>query len=50
VYDTVGARNSATNFIGVLYGFGTQEDMQAQGGKTFARDIDELRGMLLKDS
>ncbi|MGX8701276.1 HAD hydrolase-like protein [Caproiciproducens sp.] len=50
VYDTAGARNSGTGFIGVLYGFGTREEMQAEGGSVFARDIGELRSMLLKDS
>lgn len=50
VYDTRGAKGAGTNFIGVLYGFGTKEDMQAQGGEVFARDIDELRSLLLKDS
>nr|WP_319489484.1 HAD hydrolase-like protein [uncultured Caproiciproducens sp.] len=48
LYDTVGARNAGTDFIGVLYGFGTQEEMTAEGGKVFARDLSELKSMLLK--
>jgi phosphoglycolate phosphatase len=47
-FDTVGAREAGTNFIGVLYGFGTQAEMEAEGGKLFAHDFTELKSLLLK--
>ena len=48
VYDTKGARGAGTGFIGVLYGFGTKEEMQAEGGTVFARDLAELKSLLMK--
>ncbi len=47
-FDTVGAREAGTNFIGVLYGFGTQAEMEQEGGNIFARDVTELKSLLLK--
>ena len=47
-FDTIGARDSGTNFIGVLYGFGTQAEMEQEGGKVFAQDIASLAGLLLE--
>lgn len=46
-YDAIGAREAGTNFIGVLYGFGTQAEMALEGGKVFAHDIAELKKLLL---
>jgi phosphoglycolate phosphatase len=48
-FDTAGAREAETNFIGVLYGFGTQAEMAQEGAKVFARDITELRALLLQN-
>jgi phosphoglycolate phosphatase len=47
-FDAAGAKESGTDFIGVLYGFGTQEEMEAEGGKVFAEDFAELKNLLLK--
>ena len=47
-FDTIGARDSGTNFIGVLYGFGTQAEMEQEGGKVFAQDVASLAGLLLE--
>jgi len=48
-FDAVGAREAGTSFIGVLYGFGTQAEMEAEGGKVFAHDFTELKNLLLQD-
>lgn len=46
-YDAAGARRAGVDFIGVLYGFGTEEEMRREGGREFARTVDSLGGMLL---
>ena len=47
-FDADGARDSGTDFIGVLFGYGTKEEMEASGGKKFAATVEELHGMLLE--
>lgn len=47
-YDAIGAREAGTNFIGVLYGFGTRAEMEEEGSMQFAKDLSELEHMLLK--
>lgn len=47
-FDAAGAKESGTDFIGVLYGFGTQKEMEAEGGKVFAKDFTELKNLLLQ--
>lgn len=49
-YDTVGAREAGTNFIGVLYGFGSREEMEREGAVNFAADFPELEHMLVKEA
>jgi phosphoglycolate phosphatase len=46
-FDVIGAREAGVDFIGVLYGFGTQAEMEQEGGKVFARDIAELEELLI---
>lgn len=46
-FDAAGAREAGTNFIGVLYGFGTREEMEREGATVFARDLAELKSLLL---
>lgn len=46
-YDAAGARDTAVPFIGVLYGYGTREDMEEQGARVFAADAGELRRLLI---
>jgi phosphoglycolate phosphatase-like HAD superfamily hydrolase len=36
------------DFIGVLYGYGTREEMAEQGAVTFAETVEELEGLLLE--
>jgi phosphoglycolate phosphatase-like HAD superfamily hydrolase len=33
-------------FIGVLYGYGTREEMEKAGGSVFAADVPELKKLL----
>ncbi len=46
-YDAEGAVGAGVDFIGVLYGYGTREDMAARGGKKFVSDVGSLRALLL---
>lgn len=46
-YDASGAANAGVNFIGVLYGFGFREEMEREGGRTFAKSVEELRQILI---
>ncbi|HHV30912.1 HAD hydrolase-like protein [Caproiciproducens sp. LBM24188] len=47
-FDAAGAREAGTQFIGVLYGFGTQEEMEHEGASVFAKDIPTLKALLLQ--
>ena len=49
-YDAIGAREAETNFIGVLYGFGTQAEMEQEGASHFAENLEELKTLLLSNS
>lgn len=46
-YDAAGARAAGTNFVGVLYGFGTREEMEREGGENFVETVEDLRGFLI---
>lgn len=46
-YDASGARNAGTQFLGVLYGFGTEEEMRSEGGTVFARTPADITRLLL---
>lgn len=48
-YDAEGARQAGTAFIGVLYGYGGREEMEAEGGRVFAADVAGLRSLLLPE-
>ena len=45
-FDAQGQGNG-NSFIGVLYGYGTQEEMEACGATIFAQTVEHLRGYLL---
>lgn len=45
-YDADGARENQVPFIGVLYGYGTQEEMEEFGAASFAKDAASLRQLL----
>lgn len=46
-FDTAGAENAGTAFLGVLYGFGTEEEMRREGASVFAHTAKEIAGLLL---
>lgn len=46
-FDIEGAQRVGTHFIGVLYGFGSQKEMEEKGGKAFASTRAELKKLLL---
>jgi phosphoglycolate phosphatase len=45
-YDAEGALAVGMPFIGVLYGYGTREEMEKAGGSVFAADVPELKKLL----
>ncbi len=46
-YDAAGARDAGVPFLGVLYGYGTREEMQAEGASRFVSSVSELHALLL---
>ena len=48
-YDAAGARGAGVDFVGVLYGFGTEEEMRGEGAAVFARTVQDLYGKKLLD-
>ena len=46
-YDANGARDAGVDFIGVLFGYGTREEMAASGCKVFAETAPDLLPILL---
>lgn len=47
LYDIAGARESGISSIGVLYGFGSREELEAAGADALAEDFKVLREILL---
>jgi phosphoglycolate phosphatase len=45
-FDAAGARKAGTDFIGVLYGFGTEEEMRREGGTVFVSSAAGLKDLL----
>ena len=46
-FDALGAQQAGTHFIGVLYGYGTKQEMQQHSAQTFASTVQELTELLL---
>lgn len=46
-YDVMGAVKNGVPFIGVLYGYGSREEMEKAGADSFVTDVPALRQMLL---
>lgn len=46
-YDILGAKAFGIRSVGVLYGFGTKEELERAGADYIARDLDELEEILL---
>lgn len=49
-YDAGGARRAGTDFVGVLYGYGTREEMEREGAVNFVNTIPELEEFLIDKS
>lgn len=47
-YDVEGAGQAGVDTIGVLYGFGSMEELQQYGCKVIVENVDELRSFLIK--
>lgn len=45
--DVIGARKAGVDCVGVLYGYGSEEELSEAGAKTFAATVEELQGLLL---
>lgn len=48
-FDANGAAVAGVDFIGVLYGYGTREEMEEQGAAKFAQDAAELAAKLFTE-
>ncbi|MDE7069617.1 MAG: HAD family hydrolase [Alistipes sp.] len=46
-HDIIGARSVGIASLGVLYGYGSREELEAAGAGRIAADVEELREMLL---
>ncbi|MFU0831999.1 MAG: 5'-nucleotidase [Oscillospiraceae bacterium] len=49
-YDAAGARKAGTEFVGVLYGFGTREEMEQESAVNFVESVPELGRFLIDKS
>jgi len=45
--DAIGAKMGGIDFIGVLYGYGDREELEAEGAERLAEDVAALRSLLL---
>lgn len=45
-YDIIGAREAGVDAIGVLYGYGSREELQEAGATRIVRDVEELDEIL----
>ena len=48
-FDAEGAQLAGTDFLGVLYGYGTEEEMRRFGGRHFVKTPEEIQHWLLQD-
>ena len=46
-HDAIGAKMARIGFIGVLYGYGSREELEAEGTETIAESVAALRTLLL---
>ena len=48
-HDAVGAKMGGVDFIGVLYGYGSRDELEAEGTSVVAASVAELQRILLAD-
>ena len=46
-HDAIGAKKAEIDFIGVLYGYGSREELEAEDADTMVESVSSLRGLLL---
>lgn len=46
-YDVIGARENGINCVGVLYGYGSREELEQAGAADIAENVEELTALLL---
>lgn len=49
LHDILGAKENEMKSIGVLYGFGSREELELAGADKIAEDLEELKDMLLSE-
>lgn len=49
-YDVIGALQKEIPFVGVLWGYGTEQEMRSFGAKRFVKNPEELRALLLPEA
>lgn len=47
-HDAIGAKMAKVDFIGVLYGYGSREELEAEGTAAMAESVAALRSLLLQ--
>ena len=47
-YDILGAHANGMQAVGVLFGYGTKDELDAAGAEHTVADVDELKEFLLK--
>ncbi len=48
-HDAIGAKMGGIDFVGVLYGYGSRDELEAEGAELIASDVKQLRRILLSD-
>ena len=46
-FDAAGAQETGIDFIGVLYGYGTEEELRSAGGQNLVSSVQALGSLLL---
>lgn len=49
LHDVIGAKENSIMCVGVLYGFGTREELMGAGAEKIAKDLEELKQILLHE-
>lgn len=49
LHDILGAKENGIKSIGVLYGFGSKEELKSAGADKIAKDLEELKNILLAE-
>ncbi len=47
-HDVIGAKAAGIDCVGVLYGYGSREELESAGAGSIAQTVEELKNMLLQ--